>query len=137
MPPGNVTVRTQYAASDPTAELDRDQIAQVLTNLIGNAYAAMSDGGLLTISTDGDADIVRIHVADTGCGIPTGNIKKIFEPFFTTKQMGRGTGLGLAVTYGIIKMHNGQITVESNADPDAAPTGSTFTVALPRTAPTE
>ncbi len=137
VPAENVTVRTRYAASDPTAELDRDQIAQVLTNLIGNAYAAMPDGGLLTILTDGDADIVRIHVADTGCGIPTGNIKKIFEPFFTTKQMGRGTGLGLAVTYGIIKMHNGQITVESNADPDAAPTGSTFTVALPRMAPTE
>ena len=60
------------------------------------------------------------------------NLKKIFEPFFTTKQPGKGTGLGLAVSYGIAKMHCGDIRVESNADADVGPTGTKFTVRLPR-----
>ena len=59
-------------------------------------------------------------------------MSKLFDPFFTTKQVGMGTGLGLAVTHGIVKMHRGQISVESNADPAAGPTGTTFTVRLPR-----
>ena len=75
---------------------------------------------------------MRIAVSDTGVGIPPENIKKIFDPFFTTKQMGKGTGLGLAVTYGIVKMHCGDIRVQSQADPAAGPTGTTFTVTLPR-----
>ena len=75
---------------------------------------------------------VRISVSDTGTGIPKEHLKKIFEPFFTTKQPGKGTGLGLSVSYGIIKMHCGDILVESNADPAVGPTGTTFTVRLPR-----
>jgi two-component system, NtrC family, sensor kinase len=74
-------------------------------------------------------------VSDTGVGIPKENLKKIFEPFFTTRQIGRGTGLGLAIAYGIVKMHRGDIRVESNADPTAGPTGSTFTLELPARAP--
>ena len=66
------------------------------------------------------------------CGIATENLSRIFEPFFTTKQIGMGTGLGLSVTYGIVKLHRGDITVKSNADPAAGPTGTTFTVTLPR-----
>ena len=93
--------------ADPMAEVDRDQIVQVLTNLVSNALAAMEpSGGTLTIRTSGDDRRVHIAVADTGVGIPPENIKKIFDPFFTTKQMGKGTGLGLAVTYGIVKMHS-------------------------------
>ena len=65
-------------------------------------------------------------------GIPEENLDKLFSPFFTTKQVGKGTGLGLAVTHGIVKMHRGQITVESNADPAAGPTGTTFSISLPR-----
>ena len=92
----------------------------------------MPSGGLIRISTDGDAEDITISVADTGTGIPKEIIKKIFEPLFTTKQIGKGTGLGLAVTYGIIKMHHGSIDVQSNADSNIGPTATTFTVRLPR-----
>jgi signal transduction histidine kinase/iron only hydrogenase large subunit-like protein len=131
-PPEGVAVGVEHAPGDRTAEVDRDQIIQVLTNLFSNAYAAMPQGGRLTVGTDGDAERLRLRVADTGVGIRRENLAKVFEPFFTTKQIGKGTGLGLAVTYGIVKMHRGDIAVESNADPAAGPTGTTFTVTLPR-----
>jgi signal transduction histidine kinase/ferredoxin len=130
--PEGVMVRVEHASADRTAEVDRDQIIQVLTNLVSNAYAAMPQGGTLGIRTGGDADRVVLGVSDTGVGIRKENLGKIFEPFFTTKQIGKGTGLGLAVTYGIVKMHRGDIRVESSADPSAGPTGTTFTVTLPR-----
>ena len=117
---------------DPTIEVDSDQILQVLTNLISNALAAMDGGGELAVRTSDSAETVRVRVSDTGVGIPEANVKKVFEPFFTTKQVGKGTGLGLAVSYGILKMHCGGISVKSNADPAAGPTGTTFTVSLPR-----
>jgi signal transduction histidine kinase len=131
--PGSIAVQVEQSAEDDTAELDRDQVIQVLTNLLSNAVAAMENGGRLTIRIGGDAGRVSVAVRDTGIGIPEQNLGKIFEPFFTTKQIGRGTGLGLAVTYGLVKMHKGDIRVQSNADPSAGPTGSTFTVTLPRT----
>ncbi|MCC6694492.1 MAG: 4Fe-4S binding protein [Candidatus Hydrogenedentes bacterium] len=133
-PPEGLRVVVQHEMADRKAEMDPDQITQVLTNLVNNAYAAMPDGGVLTITTAGDDDYVRFVVADTGVGIPKEHADKIFEPFFTTKQLGKGTGLGLAVTYGIVKMHRGDIKVESNADPQAGPTGTTITVNLPRRA---
>jgi len=74
---------------------------------------------------------VSISVADDGCGIPTENLSRIFEPFFTTKEQGQGTGLGLAVSYGIVKMHRGNLKVDSNTDKLAGPTGTTFTITLP------
>ncbi len=131
-PPAGVSVRVEHATGHPVADVDADQIAQVLTNLITNAYAAMPDGGELTIRTEGDGDSMLISVIDTGTGIPPEHMEKIFEPFFTTKQMGKGTGLGLAVVYGIVKMHAGEIRVRSNADPATGPTGTVFTVSLPR-----
>jgi signal transduction histidine kinase/Fe-S-cluster-containing hydrogenase component 2 len=130
--PPHVTIRLEPQNYDPLAELDADQITQVLVNLIRNAYEAMPNGGALTIRTEGDERQVRLSVRDTGVGIPEENRSRIFTPFFTTKTLGKGTGLGLAVTYGIVKMHNGDIRVESNADPQAGPTGTTFTVTLPR-----
>jgi len=114
------------------AELDADQIAQVLVNLLTNSCAAMPEGGRLTVRTVGRADRIEFTVADTGVGIPPENRARIFTPFFTTKKAGEGTGLGLAVSYGIVKMHRGDIRVESNVDPAAGPTGATFTVSLPR-----
>jgi len=130
--PENVSVTVEHRMADPVAELDRDQIAQVLTNLVTNAAAAMPAGGAIRIATESVDGLVRIAISDTGVGIPAANLDKIFEPFFTTKQIGEGTGLGLAVTYGIVKMHRGDISVTSNADPAAGPRGTTFTVTLPR-----
>ena len=130
--PEGIAIKIEHDLDDPSADVDRDQIVQVLTNLVTNAAAAMEGSGTLTIRTTGDDVRVRMSVSDTGVGIPPENLKKIFEPFFTTKQMGKGTGLGLAVTYGIVKMHSGDIRVQSNADPVQGPTGTTFTVTLPR-----
>jgi signal transduction histidine kinase len=130
--PAGIAVEVEHQPGDAVAEIDRDQILQVLTNLISNAAAAMEHGGTLRIETGGDEHKVTLRVSDTGVGIPEDNLKKIYEPFFTTKPMGKGTGLGLAVTYGIIKMHCGDIRVKSNANPTAGPTGTTFTVILPR-----
>jgi len=129
--PENITVEVEHGG-DPMLEVDRDQIIQVVTNLISNAYGAMPEGGKLSIRTDGNENSMVIRVTDSGAGIPKENINKIFEPFFSTKQIGKGTGLGLAVTYGIVKMHYGDIRVVSNADPASGPTGATFTVTLPR-----
>ena len=130
--PENVRVYVRHEMKDPVAEIDEDQVIQVLTNLIVNACEAMGSGGDLTIVTSDTPDEVRVAVQDTGCGIAPQNLAKIYEPFFTTKQIGKGTGLGLAVTYGIVKMHRGRIDVVSNADPAKGPTGTTFTVTLPR-----
>jgi signal transduction histidine kinase/iron only hydrogenase large subunit-like protein len=130
--PERITLKIEHEAADPIAEIDCDQIVQVITNLVGNAVAAMEKSGTLTIRTTGDDARVKILVSDTGIGIPPENMKKVFDPFFTTKQMGKGTGLGLAVSYGIVKMHCGDISIQSQADPAAGPTGSTFTVSLPR-----
>jgi len=130
--PENVVVQVKHEVEDPMIEVDGDQIAQVLTNLFTNAYAAMPQGGTLSLLVWSDEATVRFTVSDTGTGIPRENLTKVFEPFFTTKQLGKGTGLGLAVTYGIVKMHRGEIQVKSNADPTAGPTGTTFTITLPK-----
>jgi signal transduction histidine kinase/Fe-S-cluster-containing hydrogenase component 2 len=137
--PETIRVEVENRMIDPVVELDRDQIIQVVNNLISNSVTAMPDGGTLRITLDEenkgtfvDGGKTRIAVSDTGTGIPAENLKKIFEPFFTTKQIGKGTGLGLAIAYGIVKMHRGDIRVESNADPAAGPTGTAFTIILPR-----
>jgi two-component system NtrC family sensor kinase len=131
-PPPGLILRSEHAERPLMAEVDPDQITQVLTNLVNNAIAAMPERGTLTVRTSGDGDEATLVVIDTGTGIPEEHRSKIFEPFFTTKQMGMGTGLGLAVTYGIIKMHRGRIAVRSNTDAAAGPTGSIFTINLPR-----
>ena len=127
-----VSVEVVDELDDPVAELDADQIVQVLTNLLTNAQHAMPDGGDIVVTLDGTQENIIISVADSGVGIPEENLDKLFSPFFTTKQVGKGTGLGLAVTHGIVKMHRGQISVESNADPTKGPTQTTFTIVLPR-----
>ena len=113
--------------SVPPIQADPLQIHQVLVNLMNNAAEAMPDGGELTLRTrSGPAPgFVAIEVQDTGSGISEENMKRIFTPFFTTKPIGKGTGLGLAIAYGIVKMHRGQINVQS-----AIGRGTTFTIIL-------
>jgi signal transduction histidine kinase/Fe-S-cluster-containing hydrogenase component 2 len=135
--PQGIQLQIAPRTAFPKVDLDPDQINQVLTNLFSNACDAMPDGGTLTIGIDGDDNKVWFSVSDTGNGIPKENLSKIFEPFFTTKQIGKGTGLGLAVTYGIVKMHRGDIEVTSNSDALVGPTGTTFTVRLLRKGPEE
>jgi signal transduction histidine kinase len=104
------------------------QLQQVFTNLMVNAQQAMPEGGKLTISTAQNNGFVEIDFADTGSGIPEEHLDKVFDPFFTTKAPGEGTGLGLSVTYGIIRDMGGKITVESKLDK-----GTVFKVKLPVT----
>jgi len=130
--PANINLVVEHETEELWAELDRDQIIQIMTNLVSNAQAAMPDGGTITVQTGLCDDYIRLSVSDTGTGISSQHREKIFDPFFTTKQVGKGTGLGLAVTYGIVKMHRGKINVVSNDDPSAGPTGTTFDIFLPR-----
>lgn len=132
--PEGVRLAVDRSGEDLQAEMDPDQVIQVLTNLVTNALEAMGNAGALTVRTFTEGADVCFSVGDTGCGIKPENFKKVFEPFFTTKQIGKGTGLGLAVSYGIIKVHRGNITVESNSDAAKGPTGTVFTVKLPRVA---
>jgi signal transduction histidine kinase len=105
---------------------------QVMTNIVKNAIDAMTGGGEINIILEDTLGDVMITISDTGTGISEEHKSKIFEPFFTTKGLGKGTGLGLATAYGIVKMHKGQITVESNNDPANGPTGTSFRIVLPR-----
>ena len=129
--PDGVHLRVIHETPGLKADLDRDQMVQVLSNLVKNACEAMPQGGLLTATTRASGESAVFSVTDTGTGIPPENLHKIYTPFFTTKPIGKGTGLGLPVTYGIVKMHRGDIRVETNADADSGPTGTTFKVMIP------
>jgi len=135
-----IQIHTDFSDELWTVEVDRGQIEQVLLNLYVNAWQAMSEGGNLYLLTENvildwsyvkpykvePGEYVKITVSDTGVGIDSETQDRIFEPFFTTKEMGRGTGLGLASVYGIIKSHGGYINVYSEKD-----RGTTFTIYLP------
>ncbi len=136
----HVNVKLDLARVLHPVKADRGQIEQVLFNLFINAVDAMVDGGTLVLKTDSGSEkimsnrayqpkpgqYVRLTVSDNGSGMDRQTQERIFDPFFTTKEMGRGTGLGLASVYGIIKGHTGYIDVESEAG-----VGTTFTVCLP------
>ncbi len=138
--PENIVFLKQFQAPLAVVKGDINMMDQVLMNLVINAKDAMLQGGTLTVATsittlgEGDLDIgadiepgeyINILVRDTGTGIPEADIPHIFEPFFTTKEKGKGTGLGLAMVYGIVKEHRGYITVKSTGQ------GSDFNVYLP------
>ncbi len=122
----NIGVSFNVAEDLPTIESDRSQLQQVFLNILNNAVAAVNDGGKIDITLEPQDDQrVRVTVADDGKGIPEGDLKRIFEPFFSTKGAG-GTGLGLSVTYGIVKKLGGEIVVNSTVG-----VGTNFTVILP------
>ncbi|MBV9255163.1 MAG: ATP-binding protein, partial [Actinobacteria bacterium] len=123
-PPEGITVSRQVDGNTPAVAADRDQLRQVLLNLITNGYDAMSQGGVLTVATSSTNGTVSIKVSDQGDGMSEETRSHVFEPFFTTKA--RGVGLGLAVTQRIVGAHGGNIAVDSR--PGA---GATFTVSLP------
>ena len=123
----NVNVVRHFDPALPPILADPAQLQQVFLNLLRNGAEAMAGRGVLTLTTRPlPSEQVEIQVSDTGCGIPAENFGKLFTPFFTTKGVGKGTGLGLSIVYGIIKMHRGQITVQSEVGQ-----GTTFTVTLP------
>ncbi|MEE4265629.1 MAG: ATP-binding protein [Desulfobacteraceae bacterium] len=128
----NIEIKRQYQATMPEMLLDEKKIKQVFINLIMNAKHAIGPQGSLSISTAFNpvAGQIIVKIADTGHGIEEKNLARIFDPFFTTKPTGEGTGLGLSVSYGIIKNHGGDILVESRVGQ-----GSTFTVVLPLVSP--
>jgi PAS domain S-box-containing protein len=139
--PTTIDIR-QEIASEAMVQADSTQIHQVIVNLCTNAYHSMMErGGVLGVSLTetvcGEAALasgselppgryVMLAVSDTGCGMSQATMDKIFEPYFTTKELGKGTGLGLAVVYGIAKSHHGLISVQSELGK-----GSTFTISLP------
>ncbi|MBE0645548.1 MAG: histidine kinase [Bacteroidetes bacterium] len=123
-----IDIDVQVDAKLPPLYVDIDQMKQVLLNLAMNACEAMPDGGTLRIVAE-PASTPRnflVRISDTGSGIPKENMSRLFTPFFTTKQIGKGTGLGLPIAYGIVKLHHGQITVQSEVLK-----GSTFTITMP------
>jgi signal transduction histidine kinase/DNA-binding response OmpR family regulator len=137
----DILLETSYGGKLPAIEADAGMLEQIIMNLAVNARDALPKGGRLTIMTsvtDIDEDYVRrrpeaqvgrfvsITVKDTGCGMNPETLSRIFEPFFSTKDVGRGTGLGLATVYGIVKQHQGWVEVTS-----AVGVGTTFRVLFP------
>lgn len=124
----NIDIVQNLDGSLPMIVVDPSQIERVFLNLIINAAEAMSGNGTLTLTTTYglNARTIEIEVKDTGHGISIENMERIFNPFFTTKEIGHGVGLGLAISYGIVKEHNGEITVESETGK-----GARFIVNLP------
>ncbi len=141
--PENIEIKVDLDPNQPIVTGDVTQIEQVIVNLLINAKDAMPNGGTITIRTSVEnlnsdkfrfqatlkpGKYVKLEIHDTGVGIPTEIMDRIFEPFFTTKEVGKGTGLGLAMVYGIVKDHGGYIFVDSKQNE-----GTTFTIYLPVT----
>jgi two-component system, NtrC family, sensor kinase len=126
--PADVQIQKFYDQPMAPLLVDEKKIKQVFINLIMNAKHAVGAQGLINVRTHKDTDASKavIQVSDNGCGIGKNDISRIFDPFFTTKPTGEGTGLGLSVSYGIIRNHGGDIRVESQEG-----RGATFTVELP------
>jgi two-component system NtrC family sensor kinase len=126
----NINFKIETADDLPLVSGDEGQLQQAIIALGTNAIDAMPVGGQLRIVSSKNGDNVCVEVSDNGAGIPAENVAKIFEPFFTTKEIGKGTGLGLAVCYGILTEHGGSLDVQSTLG-----VGTTFTISLPAIIP--
>ena len=122
-----ISLLKEFASSLPRVQAVEDQLKQVFLNLLTNAEESITGKtGTITVRTEGRGGFVAVQFQDTGHGIAQEDQPRIFEPFFSTKSAAKGTGLGLAVSYGIVTRHGGTIEVES-----AIGIGSIFTVLLP------
>jgi signal transduction histidine kinase len=124
----NIRIVYELDPDLPEIFADENKLEQLFVNFIINAGEAMNNAGTLVLRTKPDPDRsgVLIAFSDTGCGIPKKHLHRIFEPFFTTKAREKGTGLGLAISHGIVKLHGGDIQVESEEGK-----GTTFKIFLP------
>ena len=124
---GQIEIVRSYDNDAPEVFGNAGKLQQVFTNLLLNARDAIPDGGRIVVATStADDGSLIAEISDTGIGIAPENVAKIYDPFYTTKGVGRGTGLGLAVTYGIVQEHAGRISVESTPGD-----GTTFRITLP------
>jgi len=132
-----IRVRAEVQAGLPPLMLDAEQVRQMLANLVQNGVdaveAAASSGGapavgevFVSAGLDESRSLAVLRVRDTGSGMPPEMLSEIFTPFYTTKQLGKGTGMGLSIVYGVVKMHAGDISVDSEVGK-----GTTFTIRLP------
>jgi PAS domain S-box-containing protein len=122
----DINLTSVFADGLGRVNASKDQLRQVFLNIVANGRDAMPNGGTLTVTTSGDGENVIIEITDTGMGIKEEHMDKIFDSFFTTKEEIKGVGLGLAVCYGFIKDHGGDIVVKSQEG-----TGTTFVITLP------
>ena len=134
----DIELKMELARDLPAVWLDQSQIKQVIMNMLVNAQQAIAEKGRITVGTrrcpeprsfepgEKPVEMVEVQVTDTGCGIPQKNMARIFDPFFTSKEVGKGTGLGLAVSHGIVMAHGGAIHVQSEEG-----AGTIFHVFLP------
>ncbi len=123
----NLDLRLQLADNLDQIDSDRGQLQQVFLNLLSNAFAAVEDGGTVTVCTCDNGETLSVSVEDNGFGMSEDTLRHVYEPFFSTKKKGHGTGLGLFITYGIIKKLGGQIEAKSKEGQ-----GTTMTVHLPK-----
>jgi two-component system NtrC family sensor kinase len=122
-----VQLETEIADDLPAIRGKRQDLQQAFLNIILNSIQAMEKGGLISIRAgQAQGGYIRVAIRDTGTGIKPGDLEHIFDPFYTTKPVGEGTGLGLSLTYGIIKTHGGYIEVKSEVGK-----GTTFFIHLP------
>ncbi|OGP69137.1 MAG: hypothetical protein A2Z73_05615 [Deltaproteobacteria bacterium RBG_13_60_28] len=124
----NIDLVKEFQADLPPVLGDKNKLEQVFINLLMNCGESMDGEGRLTVATSlrSGSEMLQIRFQDTGPGIPEGHLSRLFDPFFTTKEVGKGVGLGLSISYGIIQKHRGRISVESTG-----PQGTTFLVELP------
>lgn len=127
----NIKVIKNFDENIPPVLGNPEELEQVFLNIINNAKDAMKNGGTLTITTKKVNSWVEVAISDTGCGIKPEHRQKIFDPLFTTKEPGAGTGLGLYVSYAIIKKHEGTITFETKTEEESDTPGTTFYIRLP------
>lgn len=125
----NVSIVCDLQSAPVPVRVDAEVVRQALLNLLLNAMQAMPDGGVVRVMVRRDSRLAFVEIADNGVGIPESLLPRIFDLYFTTKP--RGSGIGLAMTYRILQLHGGAMEVRSNADPNSAAHGTTFTLQIP------